>query len=44
LGGQEGYAGDIIVRNTEGSGQEFGVLKNTVEGKEGNKGQGGDIW
>ncbi|UXX39938.1 hypothetical protein [Wolbachia endosymbiont of Oryzaephilus surinamensis] len=41
LGGQGGYAGEIIVRNLENSSQECGIMKNTNQGKEGEKGQGG---
>jgi|GEM_PF-4548886 len=41
LGGQVGYAGEIIVRNLENSSQEFGIMKNTKQGEEGEKGQGG---
>nr|XP_034172188.1 uncharacterized protein LOC117600634 isoform X2 [Osmia lignaria] len=41
LGGQGGYAGEIIVKNLENSSQECGIMKNTNQGQEGEKGQGG---
>ncbi|RVE46545.1 hypothetical protein evm_008836 [Chilo suppressalis] len=41
LGGQGGYAGEILVRILQNYSQEYSIMKNTNQGKEGVQGQGG---
>ena len=41
LGGDGGYAGEIIVRNPRNSGQNFGITTNARRGKDGEKGRSG---